>query len=66
METEEERQIRWKERIEMMKKEKRRRELMFRWGIPAMALTALLAGVGIGFGAGAFSDRRSRHGTEEN
>ena len=45
----------------MMKKEKRRRELMFRWGIPAMALTALLAGVGIGFGAGAFSD-----GQEEN
>ena len=64
METEEERQIRWKERIEMMKKEKRRRELMFRWGIPAMALTALLAGVGIGFGAGAFSDRQEENAPE--
>lgn len=50
METEEERQIRRRKRIEEMKREKRRVEFMRRWGI-AVASVAVLAVAGIGIGS---------------
>ena len=46
MMTEEEREIRWKKRIEEMKKEKRRRELLYKWGVWGTGTVVLLiAGV---------------------
>lgn len=54
METEEERQIRRRARLEQMKREKRRRELFYRWGVPGLAL---LAAVGIGTGILTLSHR---------
>lgn len=56
METEEERQARRRARIAEMKREKRRRELLYKWGVPAIAALAVMAGVGIGFRAAASSD----------
>lgn len=56
METEEERQIRRKKRIEEMKKEKRKAELLQTWGIPAVSL-AVLAAVGIWLGPAVFSPK---------
>ncbi|HBA49858.1 MAG TPA: D-alanyl-D-alanine carboxypeptidase [Lachnospiraceae bacterium] len=55
METEEERQIRRRKRIEEMKREKRRVEFMRRWGI-VVASVAVLATAGIGIGSALFSD----------
>lgn len=54
METEEERQIRRKKRIEEMKREKRKAEFMQRWGIAA-ALAAVLVVLGAGIGSAVFS-----------
>ncbi len=48
METEEERQARRRARLEQMKKEKRRRELFYKWGVPALAGLAVVIGIGIG------------------
>ncbi len=59
METEEERQARRRARLEEMKREKRRRELLYKWGIPVIAGAAIVLGIGIGFGAAAFSHRDS-------
>lgn len=55
METEEERQIRRRKRIEEMKREKRKVEFMRRWGI-VVASVAVLATAGIGIGSALFSD----------
>lgn len=63
METEEERQARRRARLEQMKKEKRRRELLYKWGIPVAAGLAIMIGVGMGIGAAAMSHRDS--GQEE-
>ena len=60
METEEERQARRRARIAEMKRAKRRRELLYKWGVPAMAAVAVMAGVGIGFRAAAFSVTAAR------
>lgn len=59
METEEERIARRRARIEEMKREKRRRELLYKWGVPAIAALAVAVGIGIGFGAAGLS-RQSR------
>ena len=48
METEEERRIRRKMRIEEMRREKKRTELMRRWGIAAACAVVLAAGFGMG------------------
>ncbi len=50
METEEERQIRWRTRIEQMKKEKRRRERLRKWGglgagAAVLAVAGIVAGI---------------------
>ena len=58
METEEERQARRRARLEEMKREKRRRELLYKWGIPVMAGMAIAVGIGIGFGAAALTHNR--------
>ena len=57
METEEERQARRKARLEEMRREKRRRELLYKWGIPVVAGLAIVVGIGIGIGTAAFSHR---------
>lgn len=57
METEEERQARRRARLEEMKREKRRRELLYKWGIPVMAGMAIVVGIGIGFGAAAWTHK---------
>lgn len=49
MDTEEVRQARRRARIEQMKREKRRKELLYKWGVPAIAVIAV---IGIGFGVG--------------
>ncbi|MCI9338943.1 MAG: D-alanyl-D-alanine carboxypeptidase [Lachnospiraceae bacterium] len=59
METEEERQARRRARLEQMKKEKRRRELLYKWGIPVVAGLAVMIGIGIGIGAAALSHKDS-------
>lgn len=59
METEEERQARRRARLEQMKKEKRRRELLYKWGIPVAAGLAVMIGIGIGIGAAALSHKDS-------
>ncbi len=56
METDEERQIRRRQRIEEMKKEKRRAELMHKWGVVA-ASAAVLIVIGVGIGNAAFSGK---------
>ena len=65
METEEERQARRRARIAEMKRAKRRRELLYKWGVPAMAAVAVMAGVGIGFRAAAFSNGDTGRTEEE-
>ena len=50
METEEERQARRRARLEEMKREKRRRELLYKWGIPVMAGMAIVVGKRTGRG----------------
>lgn len=55
METEEERQARRRARIAEMKRAKRRRELLYKWGVPAIAALAVVTGVGIGLRAAASS-----------
>ena len=55
METEEERQARRRARIAEMKRAKRRRELLYKWGVPAIAALAVVTGVGIGLRAVASS-----------
>lgn len=67
METEEERQIRRKKRIEEMKREKRKAEFMQKWGIVA-ASAAVLAVLGVGIGAAIFSrkDDGSQEQSSEN
>lgn len=55
METEEERQARRRARIAEMKREKRRRELLYKWGVPALTALVVVTGVGIGLRAAAFS-----------
>lgn len=57
METEEERQARRRARLEEMRREKRRRELLYKWSIPVMAGLAIAVGIGIGIGAAALSHR---------
>lgn len=56
METEEERRIRRRKRIEEMKREKRRAEFMRRWGI-AVVSVAVLAAAGFGIGSALLSDK---------
>ena len=55
METEQERQIRRRKRIEEMRKAKRRAELLQKWGIPALVAVVVLTG---GAGAAAFFGNR--------
>lgn len=55
METEEERQARRRARIAEMKRVKRRRELLYKWGVPAIAALVVVTGVGIGLRAAASS-----------
>lgn len=55
METEEERQARRRARIAEMKRAKRRRELLYKWGVPAIAALAVVTGVGIGLRTAASS-----------
>ena len=55
METEEERQARRRARIAQMKRAKRRRELLYKWGVPAIAALVVVTGVGIGLRAAASS-----------
>ncbi|WP_300846242.1 D-alanyl-D-alanine carboxypeptidase family protein [uncultured Acetatifactor sp.] len=62
METEEERQARRRARLEEMKREKRRRELLYKWGIPVMAGMAIVVGIGIGFGAAAWTHKDNGRG----
>ncbi len=62
METEEERQARRRARLEEMKREKRRRELLYKWGIPVMAGMAIAVGIGIGFGAAAWTHKDNGRG----
>lgn len=62
METEEERQARRRARLEEMKREKRRRELLYKWGIPVMAGMAIVVGIGIGFGAAALTHKDNGRG----
>ena len=62
METEEERQARRRARLEEMKREKRRRELLYKWGIPVMAGMAIAVGIGIGFGAAALTHKDNGRG----
>ena len=62
METEEERQARRRARLEEMKREKHRRELLYKWGIPVMAGMAIAVGIGIGFGAAALTHKDNGRG----
>lgn len=62
METEEERQARRRARLEEMKREKHRRELLYKWGIPVMAGMAIAVGIGIGFGAAAWTHKDNGRG----
>ncbi len=62
METEEERQARRRARLEEMKREKRRRELLYKWGIPVMAGMAIVVGISIGFGAAAWTHKDNGRG----
>lgn len=65
METEEERQARRKARIEEMKREKRKRELLQKWILTAIVTTAVAAGVGLGFwAAAAFHGEEPQAGSE--
>lgn len=66
METEEERQIRRRKRIEEMKREKRRVELMQKWGVSGISL-AVLAAAGIWIGSALFPPGGdSREETQES
>ncbi len=66
METEEERQARRMARLEEMRREKRRRELLYKWGIPVMAGLAIAVGIGIGLGAASLSHRDDRQQETRN
>ena len=66
METEEERQARRRARLEEMRREKRRRELLYKWGIPVLAGLAVAIGIGIGIGTAAFSHRGRGQGEAQN
>ena len=64
METEEERRIRRKMRIEEMRREKRRTELIRKWGLAA-ACVAVLA-IGLGSGKAMLQQGDSREDSEES
>lgn len=66
METEEECRIRRRERIEKMKKEKKRTELLHRLGMTALAASAILLGSGAGIGFATFMHRDNDQEVQED
>lgn len=54
-----ERQMRRKARLEEMRREKSRRERLYKWSVPVMVGAAIVIGIGIGFSAAALSHQDS-------